>query len=218
MPLIKKNGKWQWGENGKPYSSKKKAIKQGIAIEGPEKFKEEISKSDYFYDNFIYTQEALEEYDRAESKIIPHGDQWKIVGLGGHFFDSKQEALDFQFGESYNSDELYKDKPDPAKETFRYDIVKNAPPPTNPRAVALWEEIRDEAARAYVSKKERDEMNPEDFGDPDKKKFPVKDQKHLDAAVKLVGRESAEDQKKIKKRLKAIAKRKGLKLPDTWTD
>lgn len=52
MPLqkCKENNKsgWRWGEQGKCYTGpggKKKAIKQGIAIEGPDKFKKEASKS-----------------------------------------------------------------------------------------------------------------------------------------------------------------------------
>ena len=45
MPLKKcsedKQSGWKWGDQGKCYTGpegKKKAIKQGVAIEGPEKF------------------------------------------------------------------------------------------------------------------------------------------------------------------------------------
>ena len=47
MPLKKcsdnNNSGWKWGDQGKCYTGpegKKKAIKQGIVIEGPEKFRE----------------------------------------------------------------------------------------------------------------------------------------------------------------------------------
>ena len=74
------------------------------------------------------------------------------------------------------------------------------------------------AAVAYVSKKARDKMSKSDFGDPDEEKYPVADQAHLDAAVKLLGRAPKEKQAAIKARLKEIAKRKSLKLPDSWSD
>lgn len=42
---------WKWGENGACYTgpdAKKKAIKQGYVIEGPDKFKNEMSKLSFF--------------------------------------------------------------------------------------------------------------------------------------------------------------------------
>jgi hypothetical protein len=47
MPLKRCNdGKgWQYGDSGKCYESKRDAIKQGVAMDGPEKFKQEMSKS-----------------------------------------------------------------------------------------------------------------------------------------------------------------------------
>lgn len=63
MPLQRcgKNG-WRWGQNGKCYEGpggKKKAIKQGLAIEGPAKFKQEVSASEFLEAYIIYenTQE-----------------------------------------------------------------------------------------------------------------------------------------------------------------
>ncbi len=51
MPLKKcsedKQSGWKWGDTGKCYigkNAKKKAIKQGIAIEGPEKFQQKASQ------------------------------------------------------------------------------------------------------------------------------------------------------------------------------
>lgn len=59
MPLKRcgKNG-WKWGDSGKCYEGpggKKKAIKQGLAIEGPDKFKKEVTASElleiYIYED-----------------------------------------------------------------------------------------------------------------------------------------------------------------------
>lgn len=55
MPLKRCPNGWKWGDKGKCYTgkdAKKKAIKQGIAIEGPEKFK---SKAE----NKVLVEEAL---------------------------------------------------------------------------------------------------------------------------------------------------------------
>ena len=72
-----------------------------------------------------------------------------------------------------------------------------------------------DAAHAYISQKERDKMPKEDFAG-DGTSYPIKDQKHLDLAVRDMGRESPEYQARIKKKIKEIAKRKGLKLPASW--
>lgn len=54
MPLkrCQRNGKkgWKWGDSGKCYigpGAKQKAIKQGIAIEGPDKFAQKASVEEY---------------------------------------------------------------------------------------------------------------------------------------------------------------------------
>jgi hypothetical protein len=153
MPLKKcrEGGKsgWKYGDSGKCYTgpgAKKKAIKQGIAIDGPDGFKAE---AELFAD----------ELDQAIAEMIAFG-------------------------------------PDNDGGEFEFDAM--------------------EAVLAYVSQKERDKMSSDDFGWPEKKKYPVKDQKHLDAAVKLLGRAPKNKQAAIKKRLKQIAKRKGLKLPKEW--
>ena len=53
MPLKKCSeggkGGWKWGDSGKCYTGpggKKKAIKQGIAVEGPDKFASEAKEFD----------------------------------------------------------------------------------------------------------------------------------------------------------------------------
>ena len=74
-----------------------------------------------------------------------------------------------------------------------------------------------DAAHAYISKKERDAMPEEDFAGPGRS-YPIKDKKHLDAAVKLLGRAPKSEQAGIKKKIKEIAKRKGLALPKSWED
>ena len=67
-------------------------------------------------------------------------------------------------------------------------------------------------------KEARDALPDEDFGWPEEKKYPIKDQEDMDAATKLVGRAPEDKQASIKARLKAIAKRKDLKLPESWTE
>lgn len=55
---------WRWGSNGRCYvgpGAKKKAIKQGIAIEGPEKFAK-MQKSGAADFNREEANEALKEY------------------------------------------------------------------------------------------------------------------------------------------------------------
>ena len=57
MPLKKctenqKSG-YKWGDKGKCYTgpdAKKKAIKQGVAIDGPEKFAQKASDNDIYFD------------------------------------------------------------------------------------------------------------------------------------------------------------------------
>ena len=73
MPLKKcfENGKdgWKWGDEGKCYTgkeSKKEAIRQGISIEGPEKFSK-IMKSQSYED--LYLQLSNDEKTLADSLI-----------------------------------------------------------------------------------------------------------------------------------------------------
>ena len=75
-------------------------------------------------------------------------------------------------------------------------------------------ESLDDLARRYFAQKERKDMNVEDFGDPERRAFPVKSQEDLDNAARLLGH--ADDPDAVKRRLKAIAKRKGLALPKAW--
>lgn len=55
-----------------------------------------------------------------------------------------------------------------------------------------------------------------DFGEPDRRRFPIIDQSDVDAAAKLIGR--AQDPAAVKKRIISIVRRKGLKLPEPWQD
>tara|TARA_R100001594_G_C3959254_1_gene244920 strand:- start:138 stop:419 length:282 start_codon:yes stop_codon:yes gene_type:complete len=79
MPLKRcsedeKSG-WKWGDSGKCYTgrdAKKKAIKQGVAIEGPKKFKEMAS---YFEEKLSesdieYVAEALAEEGYRNNAIV----------------------------------------------------------------------------------------------------------------------------------------------------
>lgn len=66
------------------------------------------------------------------------------------------------------------------------------------------------------STKKRANMDTADFGDPAKRAFPVVNQEDLDNAARLLGH--ADNPAAVKKRLIAIAKRRGLSLPDSWKD
>lgn len=80
MPLkrCKKEGKsgWQWGDSGVCYTGKdgkKKAIKQGIAIEGPDKFKKEMKKAKGSEEDWPSQQEvdeAVREYGEENGSDI----------------------------------------------------------------------------------------------------------------------------------------------------
>lgn len=129
------NGKsgWKYGDSGKCYTgpdAKKNATKQGLAIDGPDKFKKEEA-----------SQRPLSLLELVDEELL----------------------------------------------TF-----------------------------AYMPKSERDKLSDEDFALPSKRKYPITNQKHLDSAVKLMGKATPSEQKTIKKNIIKIAKKKGLKLPDSW--
>jgi hypothetical protein len=65
-----------------------------------------------------------------------------------------------------------------------------------------------------LSKKQRDALPESDFGDPARRLFPIVDQDDVDSAAHLIGK--AKNPEKVKARIIAIAKRKGLKIPDAW--
>lgn len=66
------------------------------------------------------------------------------------------------------------------------------------------------------STKKRADLDPSNFGDPSKRAFPCLNQEDLDNAARLIGH--ADNPDAVKKRLIAIAKRKGLSLPDAWKE
>ncbi len=73
-----------------------------------------------------------------------------------------------------------------------------------------------EGVQAYISQKERDKLPESDFAWPEERKYPISNQAHLDAAVKLLGKAPAGKRAAIKKRIVEIAKKKGLTLPQDW--
>lgn len=77
----------------------------------------------------------------------------------------------------------------------------------------LEEESIDSYLERYLSQKERDSIADEDFAGPNRT-FPIDTQAHLDAAARLIGH--AADPAAVKRKAIAIAKRKGLKLPESW--
>ena len=64
----------------------------------------------------------------------------------------------------------------------------------------------------------RHALPKEDFGDPEHEKYPVETQKDLEDACRLVGKAPDENQAGIRRRLRAIAKRKGFTLPESWSE
>lgn len=62
--------------------------------------------------------------------------------------------------------------------------------------------------------KQRKALPLSDFGDPDRRLFPIVDQDDVDSAAHLIGK--AKDPEAVKRRIIAIAKRKGLSIPDAW--
>lgn len=171
MPLekCKKGGKsgWKWGDSGACYvgpGAKKKAIKQGIAIEGPKKFKTEVARGG---EDAPLIEAALAEYEAQRTTTPTYTDDLvesvRVNLSGGGEFEAEHEE-----------------------------------------------------AFASLTKKERDKVPREDFAWPEARKFPVTDQAHLDAAVRLLGRAPKDKQAAIKRRIISIAKRKGLKLPEGW--
>ena len=73
----------------------------------------------------------------------------------------------------------------------------------------------------YIPKAERDALPNSDFGyvNGERRLFPVRNQDDLNAASHLIGRAkglSDKDRENVKKKLKAIAKRKGLSIPKAW--
>jgi len=64
-----------------------------------------------------------------------------------------------------------------------------------------------------IPQSERDKMSESDFAGPDQS-FPIKTQADVDAASHLVGK--AKDPAAVKARIIAIAKKKGLTLPEAW--
>lgn len=65
-----------------------------------------------------------------------------------------------------------------------------------------------------LTQAQRDALPLSDFASPNDRKFPIVDQSDVDAAASLIGK--ADDPEAVKTRIIAIAKRKGLKLPDAW--
>lgn len=66
----------------------------------------------------------------------------------------------------------------------------------------------------FLTMEARTALSPEDFGDPDRRLFPVLTQEDVNLAPRRISVFPEAD--KLKERLIAIAKRKGFALPDVW--
>lgn len=69
----------------------------------------------------------------------------------------------------------------------------------------------------YLSQKERDAIPDEDFAGPHRS-FPVRNQDDVDNDARLLGHAKPEDQAEIKRNIIRLAKKKGLKLPESWQE
>lgn len=80
--------------------------------------------------------------------------------------------------------------------------------------VDIWPENTEGIERA-ISQKERDSVPEEDFAGPHQS-FPIRNQDDVNSAARLIGH--ADDPEAVKRKIIAIAKRKGLSLPDSWQE
>lgn len=78
----------------------------------------------------------------------------------------------------------------------------------------VWPENAEGIERA-ISQKERDAVPDEDFAGPHQS-FPIRNQGDVDNAAHLIGH--ADDPESVKRKIIAIAKRKGLSIPDSWQE
>jgi len=89
-------------------------------------------------------------------------------------------------------------------------------PETVEELVFIYPEgAEDQGIQRSISQKERDAIPTEDFAGPHQS-FPIRNQDDVDSAAKLIGH--ADDPDAVKRNVIRIAKKKGLKLPDSWKE
>lgn len=79
----------------------------------------------------------------------------------------------------------------------------------------LHDDMSVELCRSYISQEERDKVSSEDFAGPHQS-FPIRNQEDVNHAAHLIGH--AADPMAVKRKIIAIARRKGLKIPDAWSN
>ena len=90
--------------------------------------------------------------------------------------------------------------------------------------VEVYDEADEELERAEGIERakwtaEKRKATPlKNFGWPSERKYPIEDQDDVDSAAKLIGKAPESMRASIKKRIMAIAKRLGLKIPDAWME
>lgn len=67
---------------------------------------------------------------------------------------------------------------------------------------------------ANLTKEQREQLPPDDFGDPEGRLFPITDQEDVNNAAKTLGPDDVD----MKSRIKKIAYKKGLQVPAEWQD
>jgi hypothetical protein len=74
-----------------------------------------------------------------------------------------------------------------------------------------------ERQKTKWTKEKRDALPVKNFAWPEKRKYPIEDQKDVDDAARLIGRAPEAMRSKIKSRIMSIAKRLDLKIPESWS-
>ncbi|HNC59271.1 MAG TPA: hypothetical protein PLP33_27840 [Leptospiraceae bacterium] len=92
--------------------------------------------------------------------------------------------------------------------------------------LGTWSDVSMPAENAefkYIPTEERNKIPDADFGyvKGERRLFPVRNQEDLDAASHLIGRAKGlneKDRERVIKKLKLIAKRKDLEIPESWNN
>lgn len=98
------------------------------------------------------------------------------------------------------------------------EIMKREHPSSKALAIEI---LQEESLRqlnlslGYIPQAERDKVPDEDMAGPGRT-FPIRNQQDVHNASKLIGH--ADNPEAVKRKIIEIAKRKNLKIPDTWSE
>lgn len=144
--------------------------------------------------------------DEKEDKEIKAEARLRALGAYNSYMESVMNSKSYQCkgcGDCHDTPEMADNCCGAGHITLRSKGVKNSSPST----AFSFQENRD------WPQKKRDNLDDSDFAGPNQS-FPITTQADVDAAAHLVGK--AKDPDAVKSRIKTIAKRKGLTLPESW--